>query len=105
MSPGKTDASAISSLVVIFLFRVWLYRTRCAWNGYSAYVCTFCYSIYNFCSGGVVNPFNLIDGLNGLSSYVAISVAFSLSIVAFHAGIQISIFLILVIASVLGFMT
>ena len=51
------------------------------------------------------NAFNLIDGLNGLSSYVTISVAFSLSIIAFQAGnTQISIFLILVVAAVLGFM-
>ena len=45
---------------------------------------------------GVVNAFNLIDGLNGLSSYVTISVAFSLSIIASHAGnAQVSIFLVL----------
>ena len=31
-----------------------------------------------FATVGVVNAFNLIDGLNGLSSYVAISVAVSL---------------------------
>ena len=58
-----------------------------------------------FASVGVVNAFNLIDGLNGLSSYVTISVAFSLSIVASNAGdTQISIFLLLLIASVLGFL-
>ena len=54
---------------------------------------------------GVVNAFNLIDGLNGLSSYVVISVAFSLSFIAFQAGnTQISIFLVLIVSSVLGFM-
>ena len=30
-----------------------------------------------FSAVGVVNAFNLIDGLNGLSSYVTISVVFS----------------------------
>ena len=34
----------------------------------------------------MVNAFNLIDGLNGLSSYVTISIAFSLSLIAFSAG-------------------
>jgi UDP-N-acetylmuramyl pentapeptide phosphotransferase/UDP-N-acetylglucosamine-1-phosphate transferase len=54
---------------------------------------------------GVVNAFNLVDGLNGLSSYVTVSVAVSLSVIAFQAGnTQISIFLVLVVAAVLGFM-
>ena len=53
----------------------------------------------------MVNAFNLIDGLNGLSSYVAISVAVSLSLIAFNVGeIQITIFLALLVAPVLGFM-
>ena len=57
-----------------------------------------------FATVGVVNAFNLIDGLNGLSSYVTVSVAVSLSIVAFQAGnTQVSIFLVLCVA-VLGFM-
>ena len=58
-----------------------------------------------FATVGVVNAFNLIDGLNGLSSYVTVSVAVSLSIIAFQAGnTQIPIFLVLVVAAVLGFM-
>ena len=58
-----------------------------------------------FATMGVVNAFNLIDGLNGLSSYVTVSVAFSLSIIAFQAGnTQVSTFLILIVAAVLGFM-
>ena len=58
-----------------------------------------------FAAVGVVNAFNLIDGLNGLSSYVTISVAFALSIIAFQTGnTQISIFLVLIVSSVLGFM-
>ena len=53
----------------------------------------------------MVNAFNLIDGLNGLSSYVTLSVAVSLSIIAFQAGnTQISTFLVLCVAAVLGFM-
>ena len=54
----------------------------------------------------MVNAFNLIDGLNGFSSYVSVSVAISLSIIAFQiANVQVAIFLALLIASVLGFMT
>ena len=58
-----------------------------------------------FATVGVVNAFNLIDGLNGLSSYMSISIALSLSLVAFKVGnIQIAIFLVLLIPAVLGFM-
>ena len=58
-----------------------------------------------FATVGVVNAFNLIDGLNGLSSYVTLSVAVSLSIIAFESGdTQVSTFLVLVVAAVLGFM-
>ena len=57
-----------------------------------------------FSTVGVVNSFNLIDGLNGFSSYVAVSIAIALSIIFFEVGnLQMTIFLILLTASVLGF--
>ena len=47
-----------------------------------------------FATVGVVNAFNLVDGLNGLSSYTAISSALSLSIIAFQVSdAQFAIFL------------
>ena len=59
----------------------------------------------HYCAVGVVNAFNLIDGLNGLSSYVSVSTAVTLSIIAFRVGdVQSTIFLILFTASILGFM-
>ena len=39
-----------------------------------------------FAAAGVVNSFNLIDGLNGLAAFTAISVSISLSIVAAQAN-------------------
>ena len=36
-------------------------------------------SVYYFCDTGVVNAFNLIDGINGLTSFVAISCGVALS--------------------------
>ena len=52
----------------------------------------------------MVNAFNLIDGLNGLSSYISISIAASLSIVSFDVGnSQFAIFLVLLSFAVLGF--
>ena len=58
-----------------------------------------------FATVGVVNAFNLIDGLNGLSSYVTISIACSLSIISFRVSeVQFAVFLVLLIAAVLGFL-
>ena len=106
MSPkARLVASAVSSLIAILLFRVWLSRLGIYGVDIFLMFAPFAILFTIFATVGVVNAFNLIDGLNGLSSYVTISVAFSLSIIAFKAGnTQITIFLVLVIASVLGFM-
>jgi UDP-GlcNAc:undecaprenyl-phosphate GlcNAc-1-phosphate transferase len=106
MSPkARLVASAASSLVAILLFRVWLDRLGIPGIDMLLMFVPFGILFTIFATVGVVNAFNLIDGLNGLSSYVTISVAFSLSIIAFQAGnTQISIFLALLVAAVLGFM-
>ena len=75
------------------------------WLRFAPYIYSFAIIFTIFATVGVINAFNLIDGLNGLSSYVSISVAFSLSIIAFKAGnIQIAIFLVLLSAAISGFM-
>ena len=106
MSPkARLVASAVSSLVAIFLLRVWL--SKLGVPVFDAFLTFAPFGILFtiFATVGVVNAFNLIDGLNGLSSYVAVSVAFSLSIIAFHSGnTEISIFLVLFVTAVLGFM-
>ena len=98
-------ASAVSSLVALLFFKVWLVRLGIPGVDVLLMFAPFGIMFTLFATVGVVNASNLIDGLNGLSSYVTISVAFSLSITAFNAGDhQTSIFLVLLIASVLGFM-
>ncbi|MFL2765835.1 MAG: glycosyltransferase family 4 protein [Paracoccaceae bacterium] len=106
MSPkARLVASAVSSLVVIILFRVWLDRLGIPGVDVLLMFAPFSILFTLFATVGVVNAFNLIDGLNGLASYVTVSVSFSLSIIAFCAGnIQISIFLVLCVAPVFGFM-
>lgn len=97
-------ASAVSSLMVMSLFGVWLSKLGIPGIDNLLKFAPFGILFTVFATVGVVNAFNLIDGLNGLSSYVTISVAFSLSITAFNAGDnQFSIFLILVAAAVSGF--
>ena len=105
MSPKfRLVASAVSSLVAIILFKVWLSKLSIPGVDHLLMFAPVGILFTIFATVGVANAFNLIDGLNGLSSYVGLSVAFSLSIISFKAGnTQISIFLVLLIAALLGF--
>ena len=106
MSPkARLVASAVSGLVAILLFKVWLSKLGIPGVDMLLMFAPFGILFTIFATVGVVNAFNLIDGLNGLSSYVAVSVSISISIIAFDSGnTQISIFLVLMVAAVLGFM-
>ena len=100
----RLAASAISSLVAIIIFKVWLIKLGIP--GFDALLVFAPFAIFFtiFASVGVVNAFNLIDGLNGLASYASMSTAVALSIVAFQVGnLQFSIFLALLSSAVLGF--
>ena len=102
---ARLIASAVSSLVAILLFKVWLDSLGVPGVDILLFFAPVGILFTIFATVGVVNAFNLIDGLNGLSSYVTVSVAISLSIIALQAGnIQITIFLVLLVAAVLGFM-
>ena len=107
MSPKvRLLASAVSSLIAIMLFKVWLSNLGIPILDILLMFSPFAIFFTMFATVGVVNAFNLIDGINGLSSYVSISIAISLSIVAFHVGnSQFTIFLALLSAAILGFMT
>ena len=106
MSPkARLVASAVSSLVAVLLFKVWLDSLGIPGVDTLLMFAPIGILFTVFATVGVVNAFNLIDGLNGLSSYVTVSVAASLSIIAFQSGdTQFSTFLVLVVAAVLGFM-
>ena len=105
MSPkARLIASAASSFFAILLFKVWLESLGIPGVDTLLMFAPVGILFTIFATVGVVNAFNLIDGLNGLSSYVTVSVALSLSVVAFLAGYtQGSIFLVLMVAAVLGF--
>ena len=106
MSPkARLIASAASSLFAIVLLKVWLSKLGIPGVDHLLMFAPAGILFTIFATVGVVNAFNLIDGLNGLSSYVTVSVAVSLSIIAFQAGNkQFPIFLILFVSAVLGFM-
>ena len=106
MSPkARLVASITSSFIAILLFRTWLESLGIPGFDTLLMFAPFGILFTIFATVGVVNSFNLVDGLNGLSSYVSVSVAVSLSIIAFQAGdTQVSTFLVLLVAAVLGFM-
>ena len=106
MSPkARLIASAASSFFAIILFKVWLESLGIPGVDALLMFAPFGILFTIFATVGVVNAFNLIDGLNGLSSFVTVSVAVSLSIISFQSeNTQISIFLVLMVAAVLGFL-
>ena len=58
-----------------------------------------------FMASGVVNAFNLVDGLNGFCGFIALSTALALTVVAHQAGLRdISLALTLLIPMMLGFL-
>lgn len=105
MSPRtRIIASAISSLVVLLLLKVWIVKLGIPVIDFLLVFTPFGILFTLFATVGVVNAFNLIDGLNGLSSYVSISIAVSLSVIAFQLGdLQFTIFFTLLIAAIFGF--
>ena len=87
MSPRtRIIASAISSLVVLLLLKVWIVKLGIPVIDFLLVFTPFGVLFTLFATVGVVNAFNLIDGLNGLSSYVSISIAVALSVIAFQLG-------------------
>ena len=106
MSPkARLVSSAVSSFMAILLFSNWVERLGIPGVDTVLMFAPFGILFTIFATAGVVNAFNLIDGLNGLSSYVTVSSAVALSIISFQAvNTHISIFLVLFVAAVLGFM-
>ena len=87
MSPKlRLIAATVSGVIALILFKVWLSKLGVPGIDYLLFFSPFAIFFTIFATVGVVNAFNLIDGLNGLSSYVSISVATSLSIIAFPSG-------------------
>lgn len=98
-------ASIISSIVAMIVFKVWLSKLGVPGLDALLLFAPFAILFTIFATVGVVNAFNLVDGLNGLSSYVTISIATSLSILAIQVGnVQFTIFLTLLTSAVLGFL-
>ena len=104
MSPKGVCWHRHSSLMVLVIFNVWISSLGILGMDLLLSITPLGIIFTLFATVGVVNAFNLIDGLNGLSSYITISTAFALSFISFQVeNFQIAIFLILLSFSVLGF--
>ena len=106
MSPFKRFLASITSgVLVVWYFGVWVHGI-----GISIIDDLLAFGLVGlaftlFATSGVVNAFNLIDGLNGLASFTGISVAIALSYVAFQVNqVEMLRFLFVFSACILGFL-
>ena len=106
MKPFKRlMASIISGALVIWYFEVWVQGLGIPLldNLLSFGLIGITFTL--IATSGVVNAFNLIDGLNGLASFIGISTAISLSVIAFEINqVEVLRFLFMFSACILGFM-
>lgn len=75
-------AAGVSSLMCILLFGAWITRTDLPVMDFFVEITIVGVVFTVFAGAGICNAFNLIDGLNGLSSMIGITVAVALSIIA-----------------------
>ena len=94
----------MASFLAVTIFGVWLSGIGILWIDQLLIFAPLGIGFTLFATVGVVNAFNLIDGLNGLSSYVSVSIALSLSLIAFQVGVMQFAILLFILAAVLGFM-
>ena len=74
MTPFKRlTSSVVSGVLVIIFFDVWLTKIGIPGFDHLLYFAPIGILFTIFATVGVVNAFNLIDGLNGLSSYISVS--------------------------------
>ena len=106
MKPFKRlMASIISGALVIWYFEVWVQGLGIPLldNLLSFGLIGITFTL--IATSGVVNAFNLIDGLNGLAGFTGIATAISLSFIAFEINqVELLRFLFIFSACILGFM-
>jgi len=105
MSPSKRmGAICISVLVAIYIFQISINHVGVPGLDFLLGFSVIALLFTVFAVSGVVNAFNLIDGINGLASYTAATVAISLSVISFGMGHQdLQHVSIIIMLSALGF--
>ena len=98
-------AAALSSLLAIVLLEVWVARADVPGIDWLLGFVPLAVVFTMFATAGVCNAFNLIDGLNGLSSGTGIITALGLAAVAHLAGqTQLASISFMLIAALMGFL-
>jgi len=105
MSPGKRmGAIGISVLFAIYIFQISINHVGVPGLDFLLSFSVIAVLFTVFAVSGVVNAFNLIDGINGLASYTAATVALSLSVISFGMGHQdLQHVSVIIMLSALGF--
>ena len=98
-------ASVISGAVFVFLLNQWLTRTDIPGLDLAVQWAPIGIGFSLFLAAGVSHAFNLIDGLNGLSSFTAIGVALSLAAISNEMGlIEHRNALFILVSAIAGFL-
>lgn len=98
-------ATAVSSAVAIMLLGVYLPRTDLPGMDYLMLLAPFGWVFTIFACAGICNAFNLIDGLNGLSSSVGVITALGLAAISMEAGYHyLAQMNVLLVSALLGFL-
>lgn len=83
----RLAAAAVSGILFVFVFHAWLPRVDIPVVDFAFTLAPLAIPLTIFICVGVTHAFNLIDGVNGLSSTVAIGAAFALATIAHEAGL------------------
>ena len=105
MSPkNRFTVIAVSNLFVIMVYGTWVSGVGIPGIDLVLSIAVLGMMFTIFATTGVVNAFNLIDGINGLTSFVAISCGVALSVLAYKTdNIEMMRFLFILVASTTGF--
>ena len=102
---ARLVAACFSGVLFVLVFEQWLPRLDIPLVDQMFMHSSFAIPFTIFACVGVTHAFNLIDGLNGLSSFLAIGIAASLMAISFQVGLDAHVeAMLLVIAAVAGFL-
>ena len=102
---NRLIAAAASSVLAIILFDLWIPRTDIPLLGWAFAFAPVAIGITIFGGAGVCNAFNLVDGVNGLSSSIAVVVAASLAAITLENGMpEVAAWCVVLIGALFGFL-
>jgi len=105
MSPlRRLIAICVSSVLMILFYWCWLSRVGIPFIDTFLSFAPIGVIFTIFASAGVTNAFNLIDGLNGLAGFTAITISVSLSFLAFPAYYDLGILCLSITPLIAGFL-